>query len=76
MSTQSTLIPLTQRPEWKALEEHYQQIRATHLRTLFAEDASRGEKFSLEAAGHSREATWTTLVICSVGTWNTSLDRR
>jgi glucose-6-phosphate isomerase len=42
-------IPLTQRAEWKALEEHYQQIRAVHLRTLFAEDPARGERFALEA---------------------------
>ena len=51
MSTQSTLTPLTQRAEWKALEEHYQQIRTTHLRTLFANDPQRGERLALEAAG-------------------------
>src|SRR5260370_19328523 len=43
--------PLTQRPAWQALEQHYQQIRNLHLRTLFAEDPGRGERFSLEAAG-------------------------
>jgi glucose-6-phosphate isomerase len=43
--------PLTQRPAWQALEQHYQQIRDLHLRTLFAEDPGRGERFSLEAAG-------------------------
>jgi len=42
--------PLTQRPTWKALEEHYQKIRDLHLRSLFAEDPSRGERFALEAA--------------------------
>jgi glucose-6-phosphate isomerase len=42
--------PLTQRPTWKALEEHYQKIRDLHLRLLFAEDPSRGEHFALEAA--------------------------
>ncbi|GAC1366065.1 MAG: glucose-6-phosphate isomerase [Ktedonobacteraceae bacterium] len=47
----STLIPLTQRPAWKALEAHYQNIRHQHLRTLFAEDPHRGERFALEAAG-------------------------
>src|SRR5579875_2001164 len=51
MSTSSTLTPLTQRPAWKALEEHYQKIRTTHLRTLFADDPRRGERFALEAAG-------------------------
>ena len=43
--------PLTQRPAWKALEEHYQNIRDLHLRTLFAGDPNRGERFALEAAG-------------------------
>ena len=43
--------PLTQRPEWKALEEHYQKTRNLHLRQLFAEDAQRGERFAVEAEG-------------------------
>src|SRR5438105_5270280 len=49
MSTK--LTSLTQRPAWKALEEHYQQTRDLHLRTLFAEDTGRGERFAAEAAG-------------------------
>jgi len=49
MTTNST--PLTQRPAWKALEEHYQRVRELHLRTLFAEDPKRGERLALEAAG-------------------------
>ncbi len=49
MSTK--LTPLTQRPAWKALEEHYQQTSGLHLRTLFAEDTGRGERFAAEAAG-------------------------
>jgi glucose-6-phosphate isomerase len=49
MSTQ--LTPLTQRPAWKALEEHYQKVRDLHLRTLFAQDANRGERFACEAVG-------------------------
>src|SRR5713101_2312477 len=48
MSTNPT--PLTQRPTWKVLEEHYQKIRDLHLRSLFAEDPGRGERFALEAA--------------------------
>jgi len=43
--------PLTQRSSWKALEEHYQKVRGFHLRTLFADDPGRGERFALEAAG-------------------------
>ena len=49
MSIQPT--PLTQLPVWKALEEHYQEMRNVHLRTLFAGDARRGERFSLDAVG-------------------------
>jgi glucose-6-phosphate isomerase len=43
--------PLTQRPSWKALEAHYQNIRDRHLRTLFADDPDRGKRFALEATG-------------------------
>ncbi len=43
--------PLTKRPAWKTLEEHYQEIRHVHLRTLFAEDPKRGQRLALEAAG-------------------------
>lgn len=42
---------LTQRPAWKALQEHYQKVRALHLRQLFAEDPQRGERFAVEACG-------------------------
>ena len=52
MSTNITNpTPLTQRPEWKALEEHYAGVRDVHLRELFAQDDRRGERFALEAAG-------------------------
>jgi len=44
-------IPLKQHPEWHALETHFQKIRDVHLRSLFAEDPQRGEKFALEALG-------------------------
>ncbi len=49
MTTSTT--PLTQRPEWKALEEHYQSARNLHLRALFADDPRRGERFAAEAVG-------------------------
>jgi glucose-6-phosphate isomerase len=45
------LEPLTARPAWKALEAHYEKIRGTHLRTLFADDATRGERLTAEGAG-------------------------
>ena len=47
----SATLSLTERPAWKALQGHYEKIRATHLRTLFAEDATRGEHFTAEAVG-------------------------
>ncbi len=44
-------LALTQRPAWKALSEHYRQIRDVHLRTLFDRDPHRGERFAVEGAG-------------------------
>jgi glucose-6-phosphate isomerase len=43
--------PLRQRPAWKALERHYEQVRDLELRDLFAADPSRGERMTLEACG-------------------------
>jgi glucose-6-phosphate isomerase len=52
MSTDITNpLPLTRRPEWRALEEHFAKMRDVHLRELFAQDAQRGERFALEAVG-------------------------
>jgi glucose-6-phosphate isomerase len=45
------LKSLNRRPAWKALAAHYKQIKGTHLRELFASDASRGERLTAEAAG-------------------------
>jgi len=42
---------LTRLPAWNALEEHYDKIRDTHLRNLFADDPKRGEIFASEGAG-------------------------
>jgi len=44
-------LPLTARPAWKALEAHQEKIRELHLRQLFAEDATRGERLTAEAVG-------------------------
>jgi glucose-6-phosphate isomerase len=46
-----SLTPLRQRPAWKALEVHYQQLKDRHLRQLFADDPQRGERLTAEAAG-------------------------
>jgi glucose-6-phosphate isomerase len=45
------LEPLTMRKAWKALQTHYERVRALHLRKLFADDPGRGDRMSLEAAG-------------------------
>jgi glucose-6-phosphate isomerase len=47
----ATIKPLTQRPAWKALGTHHKQIQKLHLRKLFAEDAKRGQRFTVEVAG-------------------------
>jgi glucose-6-phosphate isomerase len=43
--------PLTERPAWKALQAHFQQVRNKHLRDLFAEDPTRGERLTAETGG-------------------------
>jgi glucose-6-phosphate isomerase len=42
---------LTDTPAWKALQNNYDKVRDFHLRQLFADDPSRGERMTLEAAG-------------------------
>ena len=37
--------------EWKALQAHYESVKALKLRDLFAADPGRAERFSVEAAG-------------------------
>jgi glucose-6-phosphate isomerase len=43
----------TRRPEWAALQEHYQKIKEVHSRQLFADDPTRGERLTAEAVGLS-----------------------
>jgi len=49
MTTATTA--LRERRAWKALHAHHATLRDVHLRTLFAEDPRRGERFALEVAG-------------------------
>ena len=44
-------LPLIERPAWAALQAHHERIAPLHLRQLFADDAKRGERLRLEAAG-------------------------
>ena len=43
--------PLTTRKAWKALQAHRAKVRDVHLRDLFADDATRGERMTAEALG-------------------------
>ena len=51
MIKHTSIKPLTQRTAWKALAVHHKKIRHLHLRELFADDAKRGERLTVEAAG-------------------------
>src|SRR3984893_6584919 len=48
---QKKKISLKRLPAWKALGEHRKEIRKLHLRELFANDSTRGEKLAAEGAG-------------------------
>ena len=47
----ATATPLRERTAWRALERHYGEIHGRHLRDLFAEDPTRGERLAAEGAG-------------------------
>ena len=49
MTKPPSLQPLTQRPAWKDLAAHCDEVRNLHLRTLFADDPGRGERLTLTA---------------------------
>jgi glucose-6-phosphate isomerase len=46
-----TIKPLTERQAWNALAAHHQNVRELHLRKLFANDPTRGERMTAEAVG-------------------------
>lgn len=49
MSQPASPLPLLQRPSWKALAAHHDEVRNLHLKDLFADDAGRGERLTLSA---------------------------
>jgi len=51
MSDLKALPDLSSTPEYQALGQHKQQISPLDLRTLFAQDPDRAQRFSVEAAG-------------------------
>ena len=45
------MTALTDTPSWRALAAHHARIKDLHLRTMFADDPGRAERFSAEGAG-------------------------
>jgi glucose-6-phosphate isomerase len=45
------MTSITETPEWHALEAHFETVRDLHLRDLFADDPTRGERLSVDAGG-------------------------
>jgi glucose-6-phosphate isomerase len=45
------MAPITESPEWRALDAHFEELRESHLRDLFATDPDRGTRLALEADG-------------------------
>ena len=46
-----TTKSVTERRAWNALVAHHQKVRDLHLRKLFADDPTRGERMTVEAVG-------------------------
>src|SRR5262249_49614885 len=51
MTTTALTTPLRERSSWSALQRNYGEIRDLHLRALFADDPTRGERLAAEGAG-------------------------
>src|SRR5580692_2290900 len=51
METTQKLAPLGDRAAWKALKAHAQAIHDTQMKQLFADDPTRGERYTAEAEG-------------------------
>jgi glucose-6-phosphate isomerase len=42
-------MPISEFPEWRALADHHERIKDTHLRRLFADDPERGTALTVRA---------------------------
>src|SRR3954451_23989101 len=42
-------MPISEFPEWRALTDHHERIKDTHLRRLFADDPDRGTAYTVRA---------------------------
>ena len=47
----AAITRLSERPAWNALAAHFRTVRELHLRKLFLEDPTRGERLTVEAEG-------------------------
>src|SRR5438067_5099039 len=47
----ATTKSVTERDAWNSLVAHHQKIRDLHLRQLFADDPTRGERMTIDAVG-------------------------
>ena len=45
------MAPITESPEWRALDAHFAEQRDVQLRDLFASDPARGERLTVDANG-------------------------
>ena len=50
-SQKPPLLPLNERPSWKALQTHAEKIKPQTLSEMFAVDIERGKRLTLEAEG-------------------------
>jgi glucose-6-phosphate isomerase len=50
-STSVSRAQLTRLPAWRALSEHFEQVKNVHLRQLFADEPRRGDRLAAEAVG-------------------------
>jgi glucose-6-phosphate isomerase len=46
-----SIPPLSERPAWKALQAHYEEVQGKDLKQLFVDDPARGERFTVETGG-------------------------
>ena len=47
----ATVLPLTERAAWKALESHHDEVEKVKLADMFADDPARATRFTIETLG-------------------------
>ena len=51
LSRENSIAPLTTLAAWQALAAYYPKVRKLHLRNLYADNPTRGERMTVEAVG-------------------------